>query len=65
MAGTAEGGRKAALKNKELYGEDFYRIQGAIGGRAKVPKGFALDKERARTAGSKGGKISRRGKVVK
>lgn len=41
MAGTLAGGRKAAKTNKERYGEDHYRIAGAIGGKAKRPtKGF-------------------------
>lgn len=29
---------------------------GALGGKAKVPKGFAVNKELARIAGSKGGR---------
>lgn len=34
-----------------------------MGGKAQVPKGFALNRELARTAGALGGKISRRPKV--
>ena len=63
MSGTVSGGQRAAATNKEKYGEGFYQSIGAIGGRAKVPKGFALNRELARTAGSKGGHISRRTKV--
>lgn len=38
-------------------------LAGSIGGKAKHPnKGFGSDKERARTAGIKGGLKSRRGK---
>ena len=33
MAGTKEGGKKAALANKERYGKDFYAKIGAKGGR--------------------------------
>lgn len=69
MAGTTQGGRKAAQKNKTLYGEDFYGRIGAKGGKLGKTGGFASEKvgedgltgkERARLAGSKGGKISRR-----
>jgi uncharacterized protein len=62
MAGTRKGGIKAAAKNKELYGKEFYARIGAIGGKKTGLKGFALDRERARAAGQKGGRISRRGK---
>ena len=71
MAGSSEGGQKAALTNKNKYGPDFYRKIGVIGaekyrkrqkeGIAK-PRGFAANKELARIAGAKGGTISRRGK---
>lgn len=62
MAGTKAGGLKAALKNKERYGKDFYRMIGSKGGQQKPskPRGFAADKELARAAGAKGGRISRR-----
>lgn len=33
MAGTQQGGKQAAKTNKELYGSDFYKRIGAIGGR--------------------------------
>ncbi len=61
MAGTVAGGKKAAQKNKELYGKEFYARIGAIGGKKTGLKGFALDRERARRAGQLGGRISRRG----
>lgn len=35
---------------------------GALGGKKKVPKGFAINRELARSAGKTGGTISRRGK---
>jgi general stress protein YciG len=65
MAGTTKGGLKAAAKNKELYGSEFYARIGAIGGKKTGMKGFALNRERARLAGQKGGRISRRGKSVR
>lgn len=65
MAGTVTGGKKAAARNKELYGKEFYARIGAIGGKKTGKKGFALDRERARLAGQKGGRISRRGKASK
>lgn len=65
MAGTISGGKKAALKNKERYGEDFYKKLGAIGGRNGHTGGFAANPELARMAGQKGGKISKRGKAKK
>lgn len=63
MAGTSAGGRKAAAKNKELYGEDFYAKIGKKGGRVGTTGGFAADRELARAAGRKGGLKSRRGKA--
>ena len=64
MAGTKEGALKAAATIKEKHGEDFFKKVGAIGGAAKSPnKGFGVDRERAKLAGIKGGKISRRGKA--
>ncbi len=62
MAGTKEGGRKAAAKNKELYGKDFYASIGAKGGKLGKTGGFAANRELARAAGAKGGRISRRTK---
>lgn len=73
MAGTINGGRKAAITNKTKYGKDFYGIIGAKGGKRGKTGGFASNKkgadgltgrERARLAGVKGGKISRRTKVI-
>lgn len=61
MAGTKAGGVKAALKNKEKYGADFYARIGAIGGRRGRTGGFYANRELARAAGRKGGLKSRRG----
>jgi general stress protein YciG len=66
VAGTVSGGQKAAATNKRLHGEDFYKVQGRLGGLAgKGPNytgGFAGDRDLASRAGTKGGRISRRGK---
>jgi uncharacterized protein len=63
MAGTAEGGRLAAQKNKKRYGSDFYAKIGREGGKRGTSGGFAAGKagrERARYWGSVGGSKSRR-----
>lgn len=69
MSGTVEGGRKAYLTNTQKHGQDFYRRIGQMGGRRGNTGGFASNKigpdgltgyQRARIAGAKGGKISRR-----
>jgi general stress protein YciG len=65
MPGTKAGGIKAAIKNKQLYGEDFYARIGAIGGKISKTGGFAANRELAREAGRKGGLKSRRGKAKK
>lgn len=65
MAGTKEGGIKAAATNKDRYGKGFYAMIGALGGKKTGMKGFALNRELARRAGAIGGKISRRGKVIR
>ncbi len=62
MAGTKEGGRKAAARNKAKYGSDFYAKIGAAGGKKGKTGGFYANRELARTAGAKGGRISRRTK---
>lgn len=60
MVGTKAGGAKAAKKNKERYGDDFYRMIGSKGGQNGHTGGFASNRELARTAGAKGGRKSRR-----
>lgn len=64
MAGTREGGLKASQTVKERKGDDFYARIGRQGGQAKVPKGFAKNKELARKAGAKGGRKSKRVSIV-
>ena len=56
------GGLKAAKTNKERD-PNFYARIGAIGGRNGHSGGFASNPELARIAGSKGGKVSKRGKA--
>lgn len=66
MVGSREGALKA--KQKILARDkDFYKRIGRLGGSAETsePKGFACNPERARIAGAKGGKISKRGKAKK
>lgn len=61
MTGTKAGGKKAAATNKKKYGNDFYKINGAKGGRNGHTGGFAANPALAAVAGSRGGKNSRRG----
>ena len=65
MAGTVEGGRKAAKTNKALHGDGFYARIGRMGGKNGHTGGFASNPELARKAGAKGGKLSRRGPTMK
>lgn len=62
MAGTKDGGKKAAATNKTKFGSDFYAKIGAKGGRNGHTGGFAANPGLARIAGAKGGRISRRTK---
>lgn len=66
MAGTREGGLKAAEKIKKRFGKDFYKNAGRKGGTAAHPngRGFAIN-GKASEAGRKGGLISRRGSAKK
>lgn len=63
MAGNKAGGLKAAQKNKEKYGDDWYQRIGSLGGKKGTTGGFYANPELAREAGRKGGKISKRGKA--
>lgn len=65
MAGTVNGGKTAAATNKAKYGKDFYARIGAMGGKKGTTGGFAANRELARIAGAKGGRISRRTKTTK
>jgi len=63
MAGTVQGGQRAAQKNKQKHGSDFYARIGRMGGRRGRTGGFAAGQEgrkRASYYGAIGGSISRR-----
>ena len=71
MSGSVIGGKKAAKRNKEKYGENFYEVIGSKGGKKGKTGGFASNivgkdgltgRERAVKHGKKGGTISRRTK---
>lgn len=64
MAGTKNGGLKAAKTNKERHGEDFYAKIGRLGGEKYHPdtRPFTVNRSLAIEAGRKGGQVSRRGK---
>jgi len=61
MAGTSTGGKQAAITNKKKYGDDFYANIGKIGGSKGTTGGFHYDRNKARTAGSLGGKRGKKG----
>ncbi len=65
MAGTKMGGQKAASTNKAKYGKDFYARIGQMGGKLGRTGGFYANRDLAREAGRKGGRISRRGATKK
>jgi len=65
MAGTKAGAKKAALTNKARHGADFYAKIGSKGGKMGHTGGFYTNRDLARIAGAKGGRISRRGPAKK
>jgi general stress protein YciG len=60
MGGTREGGLKTEATVKKLYGQDFYKTIGRMGGQVRAAKGFATNPELAKEAGRMGGAISKR-----
>jgi len=62
MSGTTVGGLKARDKNL-ARDPDHYKKIGSIGGKKGTTGGFYANRELAREAGAKGGRISRRKKV--
>lgn len=60
MAGTKAGALKAKETYFKKYGKDFFKEMGRKGGKACVPKGFAMNRTLASEAGHKGG-LKRRG----
>lgn len=66
MAGTREGGLKAAQTNKERHGDTFYVGIGAAGGKKSRGGGFAsMEPAKLKESGRKGGRKSKRPKMVK
>lgn len=61
MAGTRAGGLAAAETNKIKHGIDFYQKIGALGGKKGRTGSFYANRELAKLAGAKGGRISKRG----
>lgn len=70
MSGTKAGGLKARQTNRERHGDNYYAEIGRKGGLVSSSKGFASAKvgadgltgiQRARIAGAKGGRKSKRG----
>jgi hypothetical protein len=64
MAGTKAGGMAARDTNRRKYGADYYAKMGAVGGKKSRTGGFFANRELARIAGAKGGRLSRRTKKV-
>jgi general stress protein YciG len=62
MAGTKAGGKAAAETNKKKYGSDFYAKIGSKGGKLGRTGGFFANRDLAREAGARGGRVSRRTK---
>lgn len=57
MSGTLTGGQRAAVKNKQRHGTDFYKRIGALGGKKGRTGGFAaLTQQQLRKVSAKGGK---------
>jgi len=69
MSGSVIGGKKAAKRNKEKYGDNFYELIGSKGGKKGKTGGFAstaigkdglTGRQRACKVGVLGGTVSRR-----
>jgi len=69
MSGTKSGADLATKTIKSLYGKDFFKRIGALGGSTKTNathlRGFGSDHELAREVGKIGGTISKRRPNVK
>lgn len=65
MPGNKEGGKKAAERNKLLYGDDFYRTIGRMGGEVKGLNAPFRDREFASKQGRMGGLASGKARNVR
>lgn len=63
MAGTKAGAKKASNTMRARYGNDYYHRIGKVGGQNGRTRGFYANREAARSAGTKGGRISNRSGV--
>lgn len=63
MAGTKAGAKKASNTMIKRYGDDYYHRIGKVGGQNSHTGGFYANREKARSAGAKGGRISDRSGV--
>jgi DNA-binding transcriptional regulator YdaS (Cro superfamily) len=65
VAGNKAGGKKTLETIIKRYGEDYFKIQGAKGGKVshRETRPFYVDREHARRVGSIGGRVSKRGKA--
>lgn len=63
MAGTKAGAKKASNTMKKRYGDDYYHQIGRVGGQNGRTGGFYANREAARSACAKGGRISDRSGV--
>lgn len=64
MSQTKEGGPKTVKTIKAKYGADYYSKIGFLGGKKSKKGGFFANRELARIAGAKGGRVSKKGKNV-
>lgn len=63
---TKEGGAKTSKTIRARHGNDYWSKVGALGGKAKVKKGFACATPEQRKAwGARGGRVSRRTGISK
>lgn len=63
MAGTTQGGKRAAETNKLRYGKNFYARIGSVGGKRGRTGGFYVNKITAMRAGHIGGCRSKKGYI--
>lgn len=63
MAGTREGGLKAARTLRAKRGQNYYSKIGRKGGQAEVEKGYSMNTTLASLSGYKGATSSRRRQV--